>query len=62
MPKKEIQRIVEQLLTEENMHRSVSGKLDSGEHPYGNHPSLTREMAKQLGTDLFRDIVARVKR
>ena len=62
MPKIEIQRIVEQLLTEEDMHHSVSGKLDSGEHPYGNHPSLSREMAKELGTKLFSDIVDRVKR
>ena len=62
MSKEEVQRIVAALLTEEDMDRSVSGQLDSGEHPYGDHPSLSREMSQQLGRDLFRDIVDRVKR
>ena len=62
MSKEEVKRIIAELLTEEDMHRSVSGQLDSGEHPYGNHPSLSREMASQLGRDLFTDIVDRVKR
>ena len=62
MSKEEVKRIIAELLTEEDMHRSVSGQLDSGEHPYGDHPSLSREMSAQLGRDLFTDIVDRVKR
>jgi len=61
MSKEEVKRIVAALLTEEEMHGSVSGQLDSGEHPYGDHPSLSREMSAQLGRDLFSDIVDRVK-